>query len=81
MPIVNLKNKEEVFSIENGDFKIIPDQRFVGNSVKLFLPDDDIPLGIWTVKNKEGIALLQYVIYQCSFSMVYMGYNSKVSNV
>lgn len=60
VPIVNLKNKEEVFSIENGDFKIIPDQRFVGNSVKLFLPDDDIPLGIWTVKNKEGIALLQF---------------------
>lgn len=60
VPIVNLKNKEEVFSIENGDFKIIPDQRFVGNTVKLFLPDDDIPLGIWTVKNKEGMEVFQF---------------------
>jgi hypothetical protein len=60
VPIVNVKNKEEVFSIENGEFKIIPDQRFIGNSVKLFLPNDDIPLGIWTVKNKDGAALLQF---------------------
>ena len=60
VPIVSLKNKEEVFSIENSDFKIIPDQRFVGNTVKLFLPDDDIPLGIWSVKNREGVSVFQF---------------------
>jgi hypothetical protein len=60
VPIVSQKNKEEVFSIENGDFKIIPDQRFVGNRVKLFLSDIDIPLGIWTVRNKGGVEVLQF---------------------
>ena len=60
VPIVSLKNKEEVFSIESGDYKIIPEQRFLGNSVKLFLSHDDMPLGVWTVKNKEGVTVLQF---------------------
>ncbi len=52
--------EEEVYSLENGDFKIVPEQRIQGEKVRLFLPKQEIPLGIWHVKNKNGLEVVQF---------------------
>jgi len=54
------ENKEDVYSLENGDFKIIPEQKVEGEKVKLFLPKQDLPFGFWSVKDKKGDVVLRF---------------------
>lgn len=52
--------KDEVYVLESGSLQVIPEQRREGEKVRLFLPLEQMALGIWKVKNKAGQDLVQF---------------------